>query len=678
MLVFIASLVPAVFLIGASWYLQQQASEQLDRQSEEMLHLAINLQQSLLDARTARMKERAISLAGRVQLVAAVQSGSDLAPVLDSFYDDLPGADLITVVNVDGVVQGRAGSYTSGDRLSYGGLIAQVLESRVASGTVEWIASAELANEPARVLTNVRMPIVETEGSEDPRAGQVLEDALAMVGAAPILDAGGEILGLVLVSDILNNDHQIVDEVTHRAPQGLPLHATIALDGIRVTTTVPAVGGGRRAVGTLYSDVVMERLRKGQEYRGSALVGGYVMERTIYLPVTDHAGRVVAGSFVGVPETRFAALAERTDWSTRFAGAGALVSILIAVTLAYHLARTQIARPLAQFIQVLTEGDLQTRVEAGEGMEMHRLAAALNSMTDRVRQTVGEIARVSHGVREVSDNLADGAGETAENAEAALQIAESALRAAEAVSASAQRTMGRMRELELALARIDMGTDEQARALRYASEIVTLVTGAVQDSRRELAAVQEATRQAVAAAQRGRHSALRTVSVVDLVRVGAQTMLDAGGPTPQEWTSRVERLATDLEEGQAAANACDDALREIARSADEANGRIWEMAAVLNENGARAGAVSQQMADLSDLADGTATHIRSMSGASRQVIGEVEAIADGIEAAVGLVRRAEDHVTSIAEANRRLRSLSERIRTLAHELDRATQRFPLQ
>ncbi len=669
---------PVGFLVGASIYLQQQSSQEMERQSEEALNLAINLQQSLIDSRVTRMKERAISLAGRAQLITAIESGAALPPILNSFHESLPGADLVTVVGADGLVIGRAGSYSRGDRLSYGGLVEHVISSRVPSGTLEWLQRDQLANESAAVLSQVHMPIVQTEGSDDSRVGQMLEDALAMVGAAPVFNGSGKVLGVVLISDILNNDHAIVDEVTHRSPQGLPLHATIALDGIRVTTTVPAVGGGRRAVGTLYSDLVMDRLRKGQEYRGKALVGGYVMERTIYLPMTNYAGKVVAGSFVGVPETSFAALAERTAWSTRLAGAGAIVSILVALTLAYQLARTQISRPLYRFTQVLTNGDLQTRVEATEGREMAHLAAALNSMTDRIRQTVGEIARVSHGVREVSDNLADGARENAENAEAALQVAESALRSAEAVSASAQRTMGRMRELELALTRIDVGTEEQARALRHASEIVTLVTGAVQDSRQELAAVQDATRRAVAAAQQGRHSALRTVSVVDLVRAGTQSLLDAGGQTPLEWTTRIDRLIGDLEEGQSAANTCDDALREIARAADEANGRIWQMASVLNESGARAGAVSQQMTDLSAVADATASHIRSMNKESGQLIGEVEVIADGIESAVGLVRRAEGHVTSIAEANRRLRALSERIRTLAYELDRATQRFPLQ
>ena len=60
------------------------------------------------------------------------------------------------------------------------------------------------------------MPVIETPGSEDARTGQMLEEALALVGAAPVLGGEGQVLGAVLVSDILNNDHAIVDEVLQR------------------------------------------------------------------------------------------------------------------------------------------------------------------------------------------------------------------------------------------------------------------------------------------------------------------------------------------------------------------------------------------------------------------------------------------------------------------------------
>lgn len=676
LLVFIASLVPASLLVGGSWYLNRQVLAQMERDADDALNLAINLEQTLIDGRLTRMRERAISLAGHPAVIAALTRGENPQPVLDSFFRDLPGADLISVVDSGSVVKGRARSSVTGDTVRYGGLIQQVLDGRSPASGVVVVPKAELAGEAPQVMAQVRVLIEETPASSDPRFGQTLEDALALVGAAPVLDQAGRLLGAVLVSDILNNDHAIVDEVTNRSPQGMPMHATIALDGIRVTTTVPAVGGGKRAVGTVYSDLVMGYLREGKDYRGRAFVGGHQWQRTIYVPLRDPSGKVVAGPFVGVPESAFADLVRSHSYTRNIAIVAALLSLLVAVVLARRIALTAIVRPLKRFTGVLTEGNLHARVEADETVEMSLLAEALNRMTDRIRQTVAEMARVSHGVKAVSDDLSVGARQTAENAEAALQVAASALAAAERVGGSAQLVAGRMRELEVALARIDVGSEEQARALKHASQIVALVTEAVQGARSGMQAVLESTRTALAEAQHARHSALRTLSTLELVRVEAQGLADTSGQGPVDSAERIERLLDDLEEGQKAANDCDASLRQIARAAEQATSRLWDLAAAHNESGARAGAVTQQMADLSAVADETAAHIRSMSDGSRQVIGEVEAMAGGIESALGLVRRAEAHVTNIAEANRRLRALSERILTLSAELDQATGRFP--
>lgn len=266
LLVFLAALMPAAALVGGSQYLNHRARLQMEHQAEETLNLAITLEHSLIDGRLTRMRDRAVSLAALVRLVEHLERGADLAPVLEPAHRAMPLADLITVVDPAGVVRGRAGSEARGEVISYGGLVEHVVATLTPSATVQRISRAELAGEPGPAVAQVRMAILPTEASTDPRVGGMLEDALALVGAAPIIDDGGRLVGVVLVSDILNNDFSIVDEVKSRSPQGLPIDATIALDGIRVTTTVPAPGGGRRAVGTLYSDRVMNQLRANQEY----------------------------------------------------------------------------------------------------------------------------------------------------------------------------------------------------------------------------------------------------------------------------------------------------------------------------------------------------------------------------------------------------------------------------
>ena len=671
LLVFLAALMPAAVLVGGSQYLNHRARLQMEHQAEETLDLAITLQQSLIDSRLTRMNDRAISLAALLRLVEALEAGTDLAPILEPAHRAMPLADLITVVDTHGVVRGRAGSEARGDLISYGGLVEHVIITSTPIATVERIDRMELTGEPGPAVAQVRLAILPTDGAEDPRVGSMLEDALALVGAAPILDEAGRVIGVVLVSDILNNDHKVVDEVKSRSPRGLPIDATLALDGIRVTTTVPAPGGGKRAVGTLYSDRVMNQLRANQEYRGRALVGGWQWQRTIYVPMTDHAGRVVGGSYVGIPEASFAALAHWTTGSTWLAITLAVLALLGPVIFAWRMAQGSIIRPLSRFTAVLTAGDLHTRVEAEETAEMRELAAALNGMTERIRQTVAQVSTVSQGVRAASDRLAQQARQTAASAEGALQVAAAALTAAEQVSEATERASGRVRELEVTLARIGAGTDEQARAIRHAGAVVAQVTGAVQDSRLVLADVLEATRSAVAAAQQGRHGALRTVAALDLAQMTAEAALEAADPEPG-----AARLVVELKRVRASTGEWETALKQIGQAADSANQRLWDLAAALNESGARTGAISQQMGDVSAVADRTAEDLRTTGAASREIIATVDGMGAGTESALVLVRQAQGHMTSIAESNRALLDLSERIRELAHELDHVTARFP--
>lgn len=627
LLVTAASLVPAALLLGVSLYLNGLVQRQMEREIDEALNLAINLEQALIDASLARMRDRAVALAAHPGVVDALTAGADLGPILDDFQRALPGSDLISVVGPDGRVIARAGAEAAGERIRYGGLVDLVLSSGAPVHSVVVITAEELAGEPVGVQTQVRMPVIETPGSEDPRTGGMLEEALALVGAAPVRGEGGRVLGAVLVSDVLNNDHAIVDEVYQRSTHGLRVDASIALDGIRVTTTVPAVGGSRRAVGTLYSDVVMDRLRAGQEYRGRALVGGWQWQRTIYVPLRDPSGQVIAAPFVGIPEAAFAELARTTSLATGMALALAVMSV------------------------------------AGPLLVAHRFA-------DRMRQRDEGLAGLAGEVRAVGESVAlDGQRAAAAMADA-RSAAEDVLRSAEQAGERTGEARGRMRDLEVTLARVNAGADEQTRTLRHAGRIVALVSQAVQESRSSFNAVLDALRSVMAAAQQGRQDVLRAGAALELLRLEAEPAESADG------AARFDRLTGDLEQAQRAVADCDAALEEIVARIDEATERLWALAAIMNESGARAGAVSQQMADLTQVAEETAERLRATTDATRQVITAVEEVAEGIGSGVSLARRARARVDAAAEAHQRLDALAQRVQALARQLADAVGRIP--
>lgn len=634
LLVCLSALVPAAALVGSNLYLGQRARAHMERQIDAALDLAINLEKSLIDARLTRMRDAAASLAGSAEVTAALSGGGDPGPIVQRAHQAFPAADLITVVDRDGVVRGRATTGLTGDTVSYGGLVAHVIEGRAPAAAAERIPPAELAPEGRRLESQVRIPVLPTAGSSDGRPGTVLTDALALMGAAPVLDSAGRVLGAVIAGDVLNNDFTIVDEVTARSPQGLPLNATIALDGIRVTTNVPAKGGGQRAVGTLYSDPVMAKLRAGEDYRGRALVGGWQWQRTIYIPLADHAGRIVAGPYVGVPEAYFTGLAGEISGAVWI---GITVAVL---ALSGALA---VAIPLPQAIA------------AG------------------VRESLAGSARVARGVQAASGQLQGAAQQAAAAARGALQVAGAALAAAEQAGASARRATGRVRELELALARIAAGAEEQARAIQHVGAVSSELGAALRSSREVLGAVLTSARAAFLAAQQGRQGALQTLAALELMRAAARP---AGqepppGAAAAGGEAALARVIAELERGQAVAEAVECDLRRAAQAGEEVLNRLWDLAAVLGENGARLAAITEQMADVSAVVSGTTATARMMGDASREITGALAGMADGSEEALGRLRQVQDQVARLAEASRAIAALSEQIQALARELEQA-------
>lgn len=626
LLVLLASLVPTLALVTVSLHLGARAQEDMERRVDATLNQAINLEKTLIDATIARMRDRAVSLAAHPDLIATLSPEPTDSPPAQARLawakSAYPDSDLITLVDRHGRAVARLTSTSRGDKLTYGGLITQVVETGAPAGAVERISREELVGEGRNLLSAVRMPVLPTDLATEPRVGTDLEDALALVGVAPVIDEQGRILGAVIVGDILNNDFRIVDEVSRQAPLGLPTNATIALDAIRVTTNVPAAGGGRRALGTQYSDPVMARLRVGEEYRGRALVGGWQWQRTIYIPLADHAGRVVAGAYVGVAEESFTSLTVAAAASTRAGVAVALVSLALAVALAYLLAKTQILQPLQRF-----------------GAEMARMAGA---------------------ARGVVAALGSGAVQSAEHATEAAEAVTDALTSAEELSVGARHAAERLRELESALVRVRYGAEEQARTVAHVGQLSGDVAQAVKASRERADAVLGPARRAMLLATQGRQSALRAVTALELLGMAADP----------------SRASAELEQTAAVAREVDDALREIARSAEEAVDRLWSLAAVLNENGARVGAITQQISDVSGVVSETQEATLAMGLASRAIGESINRLEADTDQSTDRFLLARDHLTRITTANQHLQDLSGRIAALAVELEQLSASFP--
>ncbi|MFB5082806.1 methyl-accepting chemotaxis protein [Symbiobacterium thermophilum] len=485
----LAVAVPAIGLLATSAYLNQAVTRDIERQADTTLQLAMQVHQSIIEGRLQALFGSASAFAANDAL-ARVASGEETdTKTLDRLGQSLRGhADIFLIVDQNGRTRYRYGG-SAGDRISFGGLVEAVLaQGRTLSSPVR-VSAADLTQERAEVRQQVVVNVAADANHE--LAGSQLTDALALAAAAPLRTGDGRVMGAVVVADILNNDPTIVDEVQRRSPDGTPLTATIALDGIRITTNVRRQNSVERAVGTVYSDAVMERIRQGESYQGRALVVDH-WQRTIYAPLIDLNGQVIASPYVGIPEWHFDQVAGAFRTATTAGIVLGVVALILGGVLPWLLARRGVSRPLLRFAAALDAGDLMTTFTAPSRDEVGRMAESLNGLLERVRQATLRVSGAARDVARLSASLASAADQTVALAEAVAARTEGGAAIATEVREKSAQVAAGMDELTRAAEGIARGAEEQANHV----DRVTAMVSEIDRSQEESLAQGEAARQA--------------------------------------------------------------------------------------------------------------------------------------------------------------------------------------
>jgi len=211
----------------------------------------------------------------------------------------------------------------------------------------------------------------------------------AIIGAAPIYDAGGRIAGTVSALYSLA-EPGIVDEL--KAETGNEF--TIFLGDTRLNTTI--IKDGERAVGTVLNPAVADIvINKKQEYFGEAEILGETYA-TAYLPVLSGDGRTVTGILFSGSSM---ADIERLEKNVRqFAFAACLTLILVVSFIGVVFMRKRLQKPLWIVVSAAQQ------IEAGT-MGPHTLEM-LKSIQSR--DEMGMLARsMDMAIRSVGNVLTD-------------------------------------------------------------------------------------------------------------------------------------------------------------------------------------------------------------------------------------------------------------------------------
>ncbi len=664
-----AMALPVAVLIGLSLYLEASVRQDVEQKIETTLNLAMNMEESLLDEGLAEMRQTAVVVAGDPE-VAAGLTGEDAQPVLERYANTFPRADLLVLVDRQGRVVAGAAWERKGGPLRMEGLVPRAMEEGKTLSYPALIPPEELAGAARSIRALVDMPILETKRSTDPRAGGRVATALVLAGVAPVQGADGTIVGAVVAADVLNRDFRIVDEVARRSPEELRLNATIAMDGIRVTTNVRLVDQEGnltqyRALGTIYSDEVMEKLRAGEEYRRRAFVVNH-WQRTIYRPLRDYQGKVIAGPYVGIPEQYFTAVGTRHTRSVTIAIAVSLFTLPAAAVALAWLGRRAIVLPVQSFTRQLKEGNLESRIRHPANDEIGDLAQALDKLLERVREAIGQVRGVADEVARATGALHDSASRTSEEVTRALTMATGSLRAAEELAGGARQTMERLQTLDEAMTVIADGTRHQERSVQYIGKVTAEIAGAMaQDRERMERALEACTRLGETAREALKQAAAFTAGLA-LARQWLQRRQNgsgSGGSGQQTGAPQGDAALWDLLEQDPS-----PLLEEMATLAEQLAEEVRFLALTSQENQARLKVIHQEMDRVAAAVQTTADRTQAAGRSAAAVVDWVERMAGSSAEMHNTALFTQSAMAQVAEGNQHLNELSRQLMEHARRL----------
>ncbi len=241
----------------------------------------------------------------------------NVAPIRDELQRLMAeeGLDFLTLTDRNGRVLFRFHNpEASGDSLNQDPFVKAALSKRGLSGT-QIVTGPELMKDGKSLLERATITSIPTPRE---RPAPTIEETSGMVlkSAHPVLDLNGEVLGVLTGGILLNRNYEIVDRIKDIVFKDARYKgkevgtATIFLGDLRISTNVKD-REGNRAVGTRAMKEVQEQvLGKGIPWIQRAFVvdDWYI---TAYEPIVDVENKIVGMLYVGMMESKYAAMKER-------------------------------------------------------------------------------------------------------------------------------------------------------------------------------------------------------------------------------------------------------------------------------------------------------------------------------------------------------------------------------
>ncbi|HEY6873983.1 MAG TPA: cache domain-containing protein [Geobacteraceae bacterium] len=309
--------------------------------------------------------------------------------------------DFLDIVNAYGQVVFRAGNPSQTGAYHWSGrFVPAALGGAEVSGTLV-LSHDDIIQENPALAPQVEIQVLATPQAR-PFTKKAERSGMFLVASAPVRDTSGKVVGALYGGTLLNNNNRLVDKIARILYENVQFEgrdagtATIFLQDLRIATNV-TTRGGKRAIGTLMSEQVYDRvLLNQQRWIGRAFVvdDWYF---SAYEPILDIDGQLAGALYVGMPEKPFARI--KTRLNLTYAGVlffGSLIGIALSWKISSRLARP--VRELETLARRVAAGEREVHIEVDSRDEIGSLAGELNTMTGALIQREEEIRELNRGL----------------------------------------------------------------------------------------------------------------------------------------------------------------------------------------------------------------------------------------------------------------------------------------
>jgi len=298
--------------------------------------------------------------------------------------------DILNLTDGNGkiIVRARNPAVYRDDRLD-DKLVNEAIRRKEVVASTEIVSRDELLREGEDLATQARIKFIPTPKAKL-RSDEEELSGMMIKAAAPVLNQGGKLIGVLYGGILLNRNYEIVDKIKDIVYHGETYKgkdigtATIFQGDLRVSTNVKTKDGDR-AIGTRVSKEVNNQvLIKGKPWVDRAFVvnNWYI---TAYEPIRNIKDKVIGILYVGILEEKFVDMRRRTLLTfLMITFAGILVAFAISNILANSV--TKPIRSLVSAALKLAKGDLSHRVKCRTGDAIGELGKAFNSMADSIKE----------------------------------------------------------------------------------------------------------------------------------------------------------------------------------------------------------------------------------------------------------------------------------------------------